>query len=164
MPTRDDIGLATCKRLLGVESGIPGVRVSAPATVQAQAAVMQLLVDAGIEAAKLLKLKKAKTVKFDVIAAIFADNKCLGIRGSDLASAPRKGKGQRGLPLRAVERVFREQLPQGSRLSEEAGKALVGAAEAYLHNLGKNAGLMALAAKRNTLQGADVLAARKIRM
>lgn len=162
MPSsRDDIGLATCKRLLTVGSEIQGARTAEQAAKEAQKAVMSVLEKGGAEAAELLKLTKTKTVTLDIVRACFV-GKCLGVRDADLSSAPRKGKGQRGLPLAGVERIFRMKLADSSRITDDAKKALVGVAEAYLRSLGHNAGLMAKAGKRNTIQAADILAARKL--
>jgi histone H3/H4 len=164
MPThRDDIGLATCKRLLAAGSGIADVRTAKEAAEQAQDAVKQMIHDAGTKAASLLRLKKTKTVDKDMIIACF-EGTCTGISVSNLVSAPRKGKGQRGVPLAGVDRIFREKLSGDSRVTGEAAKALVGAAEAYLRSLGRNAGLMAKAARRNTIQGADIVSARQLRL
>jgi len=161
MPSRDDIGLATCKRLLATGSNISDVRTSAIAATEAQKAVTSMLQLYGSKAAAVLKQKKTKTVTLSTLEYLFSGN-CLGISRVDLSSAPRKGKGQRGVPLAGVERIFREMLESDGRITEDAKKALVGAAEAYLHTLGKNAGLMAQAGRRKTIQGSDVLAARKI--
>lgn len=163
MPQRAPIGLATCKRLLSVSAGIDGVRTSAKAAEESQKAVNLMLRKAGVEAAKLLKLKKTKTVTLEILAMCFADGKCLGVHETDLTSAPRKGKGERNVPRAGAEKIFRGALGE-AHINAQAKDALVGAAEAYLRTLGKNAGLMAAAAKRQTIQGADILAATKLRM
>lgn len=160
---RDDIGLATCKRLLSAGSEISDVRTSAAAAEEAQKAVKHILYEAATEAAKLIKIKGTKTVTLEIITACFSKGACIGVHERNLSSAPRKGKGQRGVSLAGVDRVFREKLANDSRITEDAKKALVGAAEAYLHALGRNSGLMVKAAKRKTIHAADILAARQLR-
>lgn len=161
MPAKDDIGLATCKRLLSNGAIMKDVRTAASAAEEAQKALTSFLHTYGAKASAFLKEKKTKTVTLGTLEYLFAGN-CYGVSTADLSSAPRKGKGQRGIPLARVERIFREKLAGDSRITEDAKKALVGASEAYLKNLGKTSSLMAQAAKRRTIQAADVLAARQI--
>jgi histone H3/H4 len=165
MPSHGPIGVATCHRLLSAGSGINGVRVSKEAAEEAQKAVRLMLERAGREASGLLRLKKTKTVNMEVLSLCFRNNQCLGVGEKDLTSAPRKGKGQRGVPVAGAATIFRSKLSQGDRLGDDGdvGKALVGAAEAYLKALGKNAGLMASAGRRTTIKGADLVAATQLR-
>lgn len=158
---RDDIGLATCKRLI-LQGSSKADRITEDAVIESRKAVKSFLKEVGRSSSRILRMKGSKTVSQDVLEAVFLDSmRCYGVKSSDLSSAPRSGQGQRGLPLEGVVRVVKKSLEAGDRISDEAKKALVGAAEAYLKALGANSNLMVQAGRRQTIQAADILAARQ---
>ena len=163
---RDDISQSALKKLLkrgaGAKftKGVDSVRTSEDALEQTQKATEAFLRHVGEKAVDLIKYKKAKTVKLETLQEIAKHLACKGIKASDLQHEVRAGAGQRGLSQAGVVRVFQQGFGD-NRISEDSKEALVGMAEAYVMKIGANAGIMAVAARRTTLQGADVVAAIK---
>lgn len=152
---RDDIGKATCHRLLQ-EGAFAGAHVAEDAAVAARKALKNLLRHLAADAANELKISKHKTVTDEtVIRAVKCH--CHGITEKQLIQGHRGSK--RGLPEAGVVRIVKDALPKGSRISEDGKTALVAAGESYLRTLGDRAGMMARAGKRKTLMENDVKSA-----
>ena len=156
MVRRSDIPRASCKRI--VQSGAHGSasRMGEDATEAAHLQLDLLIQKLGSEAAKQCKLMKRETVNLAVLKSVVeAHASCKGVKDDDYVHANRAGKGQRGLPKAGLVRHFK--LSAGDkRITEEAANALVGVSEAFLRNLGSKASGIALAAKRQTMQAADI--------
>jgi histone H3/H4 len=154
---RDDIGKATCHRLLR-EGAFSKARVEDDAAMAARKALKNLLKQIANNAAKDLALTKRKTVTDEIVKRA-VECHCFGISEGDLI---RGHVGtQRGLPEAGVVRVVKKALPSKTNISEDGKEALVAAGEAYLRSLGQRAGMMTLAAKRKTLSENDVKSAAK---
>jgi histone H3/H4 len=154
---RDAIGVATCHRLLG--EGAQGARVSDEAARAARKHVKALLRDAAEACQKELDVTRKQTVSAGCVERAMLGH-CNGVNKASLMPKGHK-EDHRGLPQAGVERVVRKSLASKSRISEDAKKAYLGGAEAYLRELGKRSRDMALAGKRKTLLVGDVNMAAK---
>jgi histone H3/H4 len=153
---RDSIGLAPCHRELAA-GAFEDARVSKLAAKAAKKAVKELLARAARDLAERASLMKRKTVSAEMVEAVLV-GKCEGITRSDLIKGHKDKK--RGLSQAGVVRTVKKHTDLN--ISEDAKKALVGAAEAYLRSLGQRAGMLARAGKRSTLLENDVKSAKQM--
>ncbi len=173
---RDDIPIATCKRLLKLNSDSNTTdRTSIKAAKEVQKALVSLLHKAAKEASDQLRVatgdrkKGPMTVTEGHIELIFL-NSCKGITELSLRQRPQPGE-IRGLPKTAIVRVFKEQLGGAKsgkgkvaayRVGTKAAATLVAACEAYIAAIAKTASVLAKSGKRKTIQDKDVLSALAI--
>jgi len=163
MSRSHELPLASCKRVLlaGAPKGVS--RMGEDATKECRQQLELLVKRLGKDCAEMLVLTKRKTVNVDMLSVVVSKmHGCKGITSADLSHHVRKGKGMRGLPEAAVKRLFKKALGGSSRVTDEAVSALVGASEAYLRHLGHVSATLAGAAKRQTIQAADVSAAARL--
>lgn len=150
---RDDIGKATCHRLLA-QGAFKDARVSDEAAKAARKHLKALLREVAVSCQKELDISKKKTVSLECVERAMLGH-CVGIKREHLMPKGHK-EGHRGLPQAGVERQVHKALSKGVRISDDAKKALVGGAEGYLKELGHRAGDMASAGKRKTLMVGDI--------
>ncbi len=159
--SRKNIPSASCQRVVKSGSSSEVSRMGDDATKAAQLQVKLLITHLGEQCAKQCLLMKRETVNLAVLkSAVDSHASCKGISASDFVLANRVGKGQRGLPKAGLVRDFKKACDK--RITAEAANALVGISEAFLRHLGMKAGVIAKAAKRQTIQAADIKAAASL--
>jgi histone H3/H4 len=140
------------------QGAFKGARVSEDAAKVARKHVKSLLKDVAERCQAELVVSGKKTVSLGCVERSMLGH-CNGITKGSLIKGHKEA--HRGLPEAGVVRVVHKSLPKGVRISDDAKKALVGGAEAYLKELGHRSGDMAAAGKRKTLMEGDVNSAAK---
>lgn len=156
---RKDLPSASLKRLLkdGASAQIKDARVSAKAVVEARRALRKKLDALRKAAEKRLEIAGKKTLNLGALVDLLGEQ--LGV-SAEIAQGRR---GRSTLSSAGVRRVFAGKKKGGIRLTKEAAKGLVGAAEAMVLKMGASASLMASSGKRKTLSSNDIIVGQACR-
>lgn len=146
---RDAIGLAPCHRL--VKAGAGKLRVAEDSAKSAKKAVKGFLKRVADDAVKHAHQAGKKTINLDMVIHA-ATKQCSGVTEASIRSGH---VGERGLSQAGVVRQF-QKTANKMRMTDEAKKGLLAAAEAYCMSLGKRAAMIVDAAGRKTVLDRDL--------
>lgn len=151
---RDAIALAPCHRL--VKEGAGKLRVAEDSGKAAKKAVKSYLKHVAEDCLKHAQSHAKKTINLDMVVHA-ATKQCSGVS----ESAVRAGHvGERGLSKAGVVRQFQKACKL--RVTDEAKKGLLAAAEAYVKALGMRAAMIVSAANRKTVLDRDLEKAERL--
>lgn len=151
---RDAIGLAPCHRL--VKEGAGKLRVAEDSSKAAKKAVKAYLKHVAEDCLKHAQQLGKKTVTIDMVVHA-ATKQCSGV--SD--GAVRMGHvGERGLSKAGVVRQFQKHCKL--RVTDDAKKGLLAAAEAYTKSLGVRGAMLVSSAGRKTVLARDLEHAERL--